>query len=442
MPLTDQQIRAGAERMADDATDFLRDLIRTPSMSGREERAVALIHDRMTALYFDEVKVDPFGNVWGRIGHGRRVVAFDAHVDTVDVGDRSLWQVDPFGAEIVDGVVYGRGASDQKAGMAALVYTGALLKQLAWDGDLTLWFVGSVLEEDCDGLCWHYILNEGLMRPDLVVLTEPTDLQVYRGQRGRMELEVTLGGLSCHGSAPERGVNAIHRMAPVLQAIGRLGAELADDPFLGRGTITTSEIRSQAPSLCAVADACTIHLDRRLTFGETDATAIAEIERILAREAPPPAATTDAGTAAGPGVAGTGAAAADGAAARIAPSRVEVPLFQRPSHTGLVYPMRQYFPAWTLPEDDPLLAVALDARRRALGEPGTAGKWTFSTNGVATCGLHGVPTIGFGPANEIHAHAPTDQCPVAHVGRAIAFYTTLVSLLAARAGDWPGAKER
>jgi putative selenium metabolism hydrolase len=400
------------------AVDFLRELVRTPSLSGDEARVVELVGRRMREVGFDEVRVDPFGNVWGRIGSGRRVVAFDAHLDTVDVGDRALWQVDPFGAEVTGGVVYGRGASDQKAGMAALVETGAVLRELGFEADLTVWVVGSVLEEDCDGLCWHYILNEGLMRPDLVVLTEPTDLEVYRGHRGRMEIELTLRGVSCHGSAPERGVNAIHRMAPVLAGIEALAGRLGDDPFLGPGSITTTEVRSTSPSLCAVADSCTIHLDRRLTAGETDRDALGEIEAIVARTAPPPALTR--GVAAVPG-----------------PPELRVPEFRRPSHTGLVYPMRQYFPAWTTPADDPLVAVALEARRAAIGPTVGAGKWTFSTNGVATCGLHGVPTLGFGPASEVHAHAPTDQCPVDHLGKAIAFYATcLAALAAAPASTW------
>lgn len=412
MTITFEQIRSSASRFEGDSIDFLRRLIRTPSLSGREEKVVGLIRDEMRSVGFDEVRVDPFGNVAGRLGDGDHVIAFDAHVDTVDVGDPKQWKVDPFGGEIIDGVIYGRGASDQKAGMAALVYAGAALKELAFETNLTIWVVGSVLEEDCDGLCWHYILSEGLLSPELIVLTEPTNLHVYRGHRGRMELEVTLRGVSCHGSAPERGVNAIYRMAPVISAIERLQGNLASDEFLGPGSITTSQIRSVAPSLCAVADQCTIHLDRRLTAGETDRSAIAEIEMVLK--------TQSAGAGAPP---------------HLGPDEIDVPIFREPSHTGLVYPMRQYFPAWALPADDPFVTLAVEARGRALGavgsgEAGAAGKWVFSTNGVATRGLHGVPTIGFGPAHEIHAHAPTDQCPCDHLGQAMTFYLTLVGALA------------
>jgi putative selenium metabolism hydrolase len=392
------EIQRASASVAGEGIEFLRELIRIPSPSGGEGNVVQAIAERMRAVGFDEVRIDGFGNVLGRIGHGRRTLAFDAHVDTVGVGDARLWQVDPFAAEYRDGVIYGRGASDQKGGMAALVYAGAAIKQLALEGDATFWMVGSVLEEDCDGLCWHYLLKEHVLEPDLVVLTEPTDLNVYRGHRGRMEIEVTSRGRSCHGSAPERGINAIYRMAPLISGIERLPTELGQDDFLGAGSVTISEVRSTAPSLCAVADSCTIHLDRRLTAGETDQIALNEIRRTahaLAQEV-----------------------------------EITIPEFRRPSHTGLVYPMQQYFPAWTLPESHRFVQMALRARRSALGQAGPTGRWTFSTNGVATMGLHGVPTIGFGPANEIHAHAPSDQCPADHIGKAIAFYVTLTALFA------------
>jgi putative selenium metabolism hydrolase len=397
-----QQAALDAER---EAVEFFREILRIPSFSGREANVVRAIARRFESLGYDEVRIDGFGNVMGRIGDGPRVIAFDAHVDTVEAGDLRLWKVDPFGAEVHGGIVYGRGASDQKGGMAAIAYAGALMKRLGLLDRWTVWMVGSVLEEDCDGLCWHYILSSGGLAPELVVLTEPTNLSVYRGHRGRMEIEVTTRGVSCHGSAPERGVNAIYRMASVVRGIEGLSTGFRrEDPFLGKGSVTVSEIRSTAPSLCAVADSCTVHLDRRLTHGETDREAIGQIEEILAAEG-------------------------------LADAEIVVPEFERPSHTGLLFPMRQYFPTWTIPEESPYLQKALRARENLLGREEArregAGRWIFSTNGVATMGLHGVPTLGFGPANEIHAHAPDDQCPVDHIGKAISFYLELVRLLEA-----------
>jgi len=165
----------------------------------------------MRKVGFDEVKVDPFGNVLGRIGSGPRVVAFDAHLDTVDVGDREQWTCDPFGGEVREGCLYGRGAVDQKAGMAAMVYAGQAIRQLNLAPDCQVWMVGSVLEEDCDGLCWHYILDEKVLAPEIVVSTEPTSLRIHRGQRGRMNIMVEVTGRSSHGSMPHLGENAIDK---------------------------------------------------------------------------------------------------------------------------------------------------------------------------------------------------------------------------------------
>ncbi len=258
-----------AEKYPPDMVRFLRDMIAIPSESAGEQAVILRIKAEMEKVGFDEIKLDGFGNILGRIGAGKTVVALDAHVDTVGVGDPSTWKHDPYRGELDGGVIWGRGASDQEAGMAAMVYGAKILRELDLQGDTQLWVVGTVMEEDCDGLCWQYILREGVLAPDVVVSTEPTNLAVYRGHRGRMELEVRTQGRSCHGSAPERGINAVYKMAPIIADIEQLNDDLAAtaDGFLGKGSVTIAEIRSTSPSLCAVADSCTIHLDRRLTRG-------------------------------------------------------------------------------------------------------------------------------------------------------------------------------
>jgi putative selenium metabolism hydrolase len=225
----------------------------------------------MRALGFDAVQVDGFGNVLGRMGDGPAVVALDGHLDTVGVGDRSTWTRDPYAGTVEDGVLYGRGASDQSGGFAAAVYGARIAKDLGLLDGVSLWVTGTVMEEDCDGLCWQFILREGVLKPDVVVITEPTALRVYRGHRGRMEIEVRTQGRSAHGSAPERGSTPSTRWPPIVADIEALNDALAAgaDPFLGKGSVTIAAVRSTSPSLCAVADSCTIHLDRRLTTGET-----------------------------------------------------------------------------------------------------------------------------------------------------------------------------
>ncbi len=387
-----EQIRTAVAGVRDQSIEYFRDLIRTKSFSGREKDVVERIKKEMQELDYDEVIIDDFGNILGRIGNGKHQVAIDSHIDTVEVGDPSLWKIDPFAAVMKDGVVYGRGASDQKGGMAAATYAGHLVKKLGLAKDFTVWVVGSVFEEDCDGLCWQYILKNEVIQPEAVIITEPTNLQVYRGHRGRMEITVTTRGLSCHGSAPERGVNAIYKMAPIVEGIEKLHPTLKDDKFLGKGSVTIADVSSTSPSMCAVADSCTIQLDRRLTNGEDEERAVAEVRKVAGKEA-----------------------------------EIKVLDFAEPSWKGCVFPTKKYYPTWVLEEQHPLCKLALSTHEELFGKKAEAGKWVFSTNGIATMGMYGIPTVGFGPANEQHAHSPNDQCPADHIPQAVAFYTHLLN---------------
>ena len=388
----------GAQALAGELVAFMQEITRIPSLSSREGAVIGRIRQEMERLAYDEVSVDPMGNLLGRIGSGERVIALDGHVDVVDTGDPSLWEREPYSGDIEDGILYGRGTSDQKGGVASAVYAGALLKRLGMPDEVSLYVTATVQEEDCDGLCWQYIVNEVGLRPDLVVITEPTSLGIYRGQRGRMEMEVHTRGLSCHGSAPERGDNAIYKMAGIIADIERLNERLEPREPLGKGSVTISEVRSTSPSLCAVADGCTIHLDRRLTVGETEQTSVAEILAL-------------------PSVQAAGAT-------------VSVLDYEVPSHTGLAYPTRKYYPTWEVAEGDAAVRLAQLAHRQAFGEDAATGFWTFSTNGVATAGMHGIPTIGFGPGHEHFAHAPNEQTEIEHLVRSCAFYAAFVQTFA------------
>ncbi len=198
-----------------DTVRMLCDLIRTPSFSSKEKDVIQVITKMMQSIGFDEIRTDGLGSVIGRIGNGPRVIAFDAHIDTVYAGDVSQWHFDPFTPKVEDGKVWGRGSVDQKGGMASMLTAGRIMKELGFGKDLTVLFTGTVMEEDCDGLCWLHLIREEKIRPELVVITEPTNMNIYRGHRGRMEMHVTVKGVSCHGSAPERGVNAIYKASRV-----------------------------------------------------------------------------------------------------------------------------------------------------------------------------------------------------------------------------------
>ncbi len=279
----DERYLQSAERVKDKVTRFLADLIERPSLSRDEHATVQRIGAEMQAVGFDEVIVDDFGSAIGRIGDGPVQIVLDSHIDVVNTGDLSLWKSDPFKARIENGVLYGRGASDNKAAIASMVHGAGLLRELGVDTSrFTLWVVGTVQEEDCDGLALEHLLTNTIPKAEVVVLGEATNLQVYRGHRGRAEFAIHTMGKAAHASAPERGVNAIYLMAPIAGQVESLNDRLAHDDFLGKGTVVVSKVECQTPSINAVPDGCTIYLDRRLTIGESVESAQAELEALPA----------------------------------------------------------------------------------------------------------------------------------------------------------------
>ena len=372
----------------------LSKLIQLKSLSSGEKEVAALINKMMDEAGFDETRIDGLGNIIGKIGNGKKIIAIDGHIDTVDVGNINNWNFDPFGGEIKDGYVHGLGSVDQTGGPAAFITAGKILKEIGIDNDVTIYFIGSVMEEDCDGLCWKYIVEEDKIKPDCVIVTEPTNLNIYRGHRGRMEIEVSFYGLSAHGSAPERGRNAIYMASKAALEIEKLNDRLLKDDFLGKGSVTISEIVSSSPSLCAVSDFCKIHLDRRLTKGEDKNLALGQIEEI---------------------VKGMNA-------------KVQLLNYKGKAYTGLEYGMEKYYPTWVLEENHPVIQTGVKAYEKLFGGNPVIDKWTFSTNGVVINGIYNIPVIGFGPGNEVMAHAPNEKVPVEHLVNASAFYAYFCSI--------------
>ncbi len=378
MKVSFEEVLKKAESYKADMTKFLRDMIAIPSESCGEREVVLRIKEEMEKVGFDKVEIDPMGNILGWIGHGKHLIAMDAHIDTVGIGEIKNWTFDPYKGFEDDVYIGGRGASDQEGGMASMVYAGKIIKDLGLEDDYTLLITGTVQEEDCDGLCWKYIICEDKIKPEFVVSTEPTSCQIYRGHRGRMEIKVNVRGISCHGSAPERGDNAIYKMGPIIADIKKLNEEgLAYDDFLGKGTVTISQIFHKSPSRCAVADGCWISLDRRLTVGENDKTSIAEIEALPSVKA--------------------------------AKAEVSMYQYERPSYTGLNYPIECYFPTWVIPEESIFCQAMKDGYVGLFKKNPVIDKWTFSTNGVSIMGRYGIPCIGFGPGDEKEAHAPNEK---------------------------------
>jgi putative selenium metabolism hydrolase len=393
MPIDYTRVLEKAEAYKPAICRFLRDLIALPSESCQEREVIQRIKREMESVGFDRIEIDPMGNILGYIGTGRHLIAMDAHIDNVGVGNPANWTFDPFKGYEDDEVIGGRGASDQTGGMASLVYAGRIIKDLDLTGDYTLLVTGTVQEEDCDGLCWQYIVEKSRIRPEFVVSTEPTSCRIHRGQRGRMEIKVAVRGVSAHGSAPERGDNAIFKMGPILGELQELHTHLAADPFLGKGSLTVSEIFFTSPSRCAVADGCTISVDRRLTVGETWEGALDEIRRLPAVQ-------------------------------RV---KAEVSLYDyaRPSYTGLVYPTECYFPCWVIEERHPACQALVASYQSLFTAKPVVDKWTFSTNGVSIMGRYGIPCVGFGPGHEDQAHAPNERTWKKELVQAAAMYAVI-----------------
>ena len=382
------KIKELSEIYRDYTANNLSELVKVKSLSGEEANVQELAMQLMKEAGFDEVRMDGLGNVIGRIGSGKTIIAIDGHIDTVDVGNIANWTSDPFSGAITEGFVHGRGTVDQKGGIASFITAGKIIKELGVPNDLTIYFVASVMEEDCDGLCWKYIIEEEKIVPHFVISTEPTNLGLYRGHRGRMEISVSFKGISAHGSAPERGKNAIYMASKAALEVEKLNERLKQDDFLGKGSVTISEFVSGSPSLCAVADFARLHLDRRLTWGETKQSALDEVNQLIGSEA-----------------------------------EASVLYYEGKAFTGLNYGMEKYYPTWKIEESSEIVQKGVEAYTLLYSAAPRVDKWTFSTNGVAINGMHKIPTIGFGPGNEVMAHAPNEKVPVNDLVVASAFYT-------------------
>jgi len=390
------KIKEASQNYEKQMTKFLRDLVKIPGESCGEEGHINRIAEEMNAVGFDKVEIDPMGNILGYMGSGETLIAYDAHIDTVGIGNIDNWEFDPYEGFESDTEIGGRGTSDQLGGIVSAVYGAKIMKDLGLLSDqYTVLVTGTVQEEDCDGLCWQYIINEGNVKPEFVVITEPTDGNIYRGQRGRMEIRVDVKGVSCHGSAPERGDNAIYKMADILQEVRALNDHLHVDEFLGKGTLAVSEIFFTSPSRCAVADSCSISIDRRLTDGETYEMALEEIRAL------PMVQKYEA--------------------------KVSMYTYERPSYKNLVYPTDCYFPTWVIPAEHNATKAMAAAYQGMYGEP-LVDKWTFSTNGVSIMGRYGIPCIGFGPGKEAQAHAPNEKTWKADLVKCAAVYAAMPAL--------------
>ena len=374
---------------------FLRDLIAIPAESGKEGDRCERVRREYESLGFDEVFIDGLGSVVARIGSGDFKILFDGHIDCVGVGDLGNWDFDPFAGKLEDGEIWGRGAVDELPAIAGMAYGAKMLADRGVPEGVSLYLTASVMEEDCDGYCMRHLIETEGIRPDVAVLGEPTDLGVYRGQRGRMEATITTHGVSAHGAHADRGVNALYKMAPIISDVEQLNKGLAEDEFLGKGSIIVSSIECTTPSLNAVPDSARIYIDRRLTVGETVDSSMAELKGLP----------------------------------HLGDAEVELLKYDEVSWRGTRAQQDKYYPTWVLDEDHPLVQGVAAAATEALGEAPKISRWSFSTNGVATMGLYGIPTVGFAPGLEELAHTTEERVKVDDLIKATAVYSLIPEML-------------
>ncbi len=393
MQNTTETIHSRVAAHRDAIIAFLRDLVAIPSFDSNIRDVAARVEQELRVLGFQDIHYAPYGDIVARIGGNvrspQRTLLYDSHLDTVGAGDAKAWKHGAFSGAIENGMMYGRGTVDEKGSTPPMIYGLKIAHDLGWLNDITAYYFGSI-EEWCEGLSAQVFAEAEKVKPDFVVIGEPTNMRVVRGHKGRCEFRVTAKGRSAHGASHWLGDNAIYKMQELLRAIPELDARLPNDPFLGRGSIVATVIQAQGGSYNVVPDRCEIILDRRLTIGETAEQALAQVRALL------PAQDFE----------------------------IEFLRYTQPSYNGYLREHEQIFPVWTFEESHPFVRAAIETSR-ALNLDTTTGKWNFSTNGAYWAGIAGIPSVGFGPGEEEIVHMVDEHVRIADVVRAAEWYALL-----------------
>lgn len=368
---------------------FLQQLVRAESLSGNEAAAAQVVQRQMEQLGFSDVHRDRLGNVIGRRSGsqpGLRIL-LDAHLDVVPVTSPEEWRFPPFGGELAEGRIWGRGAADTKASLAAMIYALAELPESQLRGEV---FVSaSVGEEVLEGAAFSAVLDA--VQPDVVIIGEPSDCRLGIAQRGRARLAFSVSGKAAHSSAPEAGQNAIENAAVLIQRIAAL--PLPTHPLLGQGLMTAIQAQSQPyPSLSTTPYRCEVVYDRRLMPGETLTGLVEEYHRLLSD---------------------------------LPNWQVVIPEEGFTTYTGVVLRQPDFHPAWALDPRSEWVRRAVDALQAA-GLPAETFAVPYCTNGSASGGERGIPTLVYGPGSIHQAHRVDESIEVEEVLRAWRGYQALI----------------
>ncbi|MCX6082999.1 MAG: YgeY family selenium metabolism-linked hydrolase [Chloroflexi bacterium] len=374
-----------------DLVEFAQSLVRIKSYSGDEEEIIKFIQQKMIDLGYDEVTIDLMGNVLGRIGNGPKSIMFDSHVDTVSVNNEGRWNHQPFSGDIVNGCLHGRGSVDMKSAVAASIYAGAIAKKLGLDSGKTLYVSCTVFEEDCDGENLKHMFKELKFKPNYMVICEPSGNKLAIGHKGKAQVSIKTQGISAHGSAPEKGVNAIYEMAEIIQRVEQTNLDLMKRAA-PRGTLVMSQISSTSASLNAVPSECEVYLDRRMVPGETEDAIKKEMDQLIQGKK----ATWRVGS------------------------------LQRKSWTGMEINYEPFHLAWKIDLEHELSLACIAAYQQTFGiAPSEFDFWDFSTNAVTSVSM-GIPTIGFGPGEYKLAHMDNENCKVDQIVDACNYYVHVI----------------
>ncbi len=377
--------------LKEELVQFAQDLVRIKSMSGEEGEIIKFIEKKMKAIGYDEVTIDFMGNLVGRIGDGEKKIIFDAHVDTVAVNDEENWDLPPFSGKIVEGRLHGRGSVDMKSGAAASIYAAAIAKKFGLASGKSIYVSCTVFEEDCDGENLKHLFKELNLKPNFVIICEPSNNKITLGHKGKAQVSIKTQGVSAHGSAPEKGINAIYEMAEIIQRVEKTNLELMQKEGL-KGTLVLSRISSTSASLNAVPSACEVYLDRRMVPGETEDAIKQEMDQLI-----------------------KGKHAA-----------WEVGTLYRKSWTGMEIKYEPFHLAWKIDLDHELTKACIAAHNEYFGKgPAEYDFWDFSTNAVTPVSM-GIPTIGFGPGEYKLAHMRNESCDVNQIIDACGFYAEII----------------
>lgn len=380
---------------------FCQEAVRIPSYSGQEKGVAEFMKRKMEEYGFDEVIIDKYGSVLGTINGKRpgKTILMDGHIDTVDVIDAPQWTHDPFGGEIADGRIYGRGTSDMKGSDCAMITAAARFAEKTGKDFAGRICVSCTVHEECfEGVSSREITR--LARPDFVIIGEATTTTVKRGQRGRAEVVVETEGVSCHSSNPEKGVNAVYAMIGLIEEIRKIVPN--EHPLLGKGILELTDIISKPyPGASVVPSLCRATYDRRTLVGEDESVILGQIEEAIARAKEKNPALK---------------------------ARCYLAEGEEKCWTGATIRAKRYFPAWVIDEDSELVQAALKGLKDA-GIEARLSHFAFCTNGSSFCGEAGIPCIGYGPSLESLAHVRDEYIEIDQLTKACKGFESILDQL-------------